>query len=130
MISRETYTGAPANGIEVSEPGCQTVLVELSGEFDVGDLETLRRNLDVVARPGQSVYVDLSRVFFLDTLCARELAVPSSSRGNLVICDSSWQARASLRACALEGPDFQSGVEDGTGEELCVVRETLDSTRR
>ena len=118
------------NSIEVSLPDRRCILVELSGEFDIDDLETLRRILDAAARLGRSACADLAGVTFLDLLCARELADRASSREDLVIGATSRQARASLRACCSEARQVFQVLDEGTVEELCPVREIPDGTRR
>ena len=128
MISRQTYrgvldTGISASSIEVSKLGRKSILVELSGEFDARDLDDLRRSLDYVTRSGRLGCVDLSRVTFLDLLCARELAGRSSPRGRLAIRNPSRQARLSLEACVLGARDFQGVAGGGTREEIDTIRE-------
>ena len=79
-----------------------TQVVELSGEFDVHDLETLRRVLDEVSSSGLPVHVDLFGVTFLDLRCTRELMVRSRLFEHRPFCDPSWQAEASIGSCRLD----------------------------
>ena len=75
--------------------------VQLAGEFDAYDWESLHQVLDALLSSRETVCVDLSRVTFLDLTCARELAVRSHSfYGNrLTLHNPSWQAVSSFRAC-------------------------------
>ena len=122
MTSSQTYanvldTGALDNSIEVGETYRQIVPVELSGEFDLDELDILRSALDGAMRAGRTVCADLSGVTFLDILCARELVERTCFHGGrLVIRSLSRQARASLEACVLEEPGFWSVAGSGTGE--------------
>ena len=94
-----------ANCIKVSMPGRQGILVELSGEFDIGDLETLRKTLDGVSESRLTIGVDLSGVTFLDILCARELVERTCFHGGrLVIRSLSRQARISLGTVLVRRP--------------------------
>ena len=76
------------------------VSVDLAGEFDAYDLETLCQVLDVLSHSREPACVNLSGVTFLDLGCARELAIRSYlCGGRLSLHSPSWQAAASLRAC-------------------------------
>ena len=76
-------------------------LVELSGEFDVRDLEYLREILNEAGE--RSAVVDLSGVTFLDVQTTRELAVRHQLyAGSLVFRRPSWAVRASVAACGYE----------------------------
>jgi len=101
----------------IYEPDHQDGWIELTGEFDVRDLETLRRTLDGV--PGSPVCVDLSGVTFLDLLCARELA-DRSRDGRLALREASWQAGHSFEACGFGDP--AGGGEDAARNRgMCEV---------
>lgn len=77
------------------------VSVDLVGEFDAYDLETLCQVLDVLSHSREPACVNLSGVTFLDLECARELAIRSYlCGGRLTLHSPSWQAAASLRACS------------------------------
>ncbi len=90
------------NSIEVRERDGMGVLVELYGEFDVHDLDSLREILGETRRLEPPVHVDLSKVTFLDAWCARELVVRSCLYGgDFVLRVATWQAQASFRACGL-----------------------------
>ena len=76
------------------------VSVDLVGEFDAYDLETLCQVLDVLSHSREPACVNLSGVTFLDLECTRELAIRSYlCGGRLTLHSPSWQAAASLRAC-------------------------------
>lgn len=76
-------------------------LVELSGEFDVRDLECLREVLNEAGE--RNAVVDLSRVTFLDLQTTRELAVRLQIfAGRLVFRRPSRAVRASVAACGYE----------------------------
>jgi anti-anti-sigma regulatory factor len=79
------------------------VSVNLAGEFDAYDLETLCQVLDVLLNSREPACVNLSGVTFLDLGCARELVIRSDlCGGRLTLHNPSWQAAASLRACGYE----------------------------
>ena len=61
---RVDTTKDTTEGIRVSELDNRGTLVESSGEFDVRDLEPLRRTLEGVSNSGLPTYVDLSGVTF------------------------------------------------------------------
>ena len=76
-------------------------LVELSGEFDARDLESLREILNEAGE--RTAVVDLSKVTFLDLQSTRELAVRYQLHaGNLVFRRPSRAVRASVAACGYE----------------------------
>lgn len=78
--------------------------IELWGEFDLTSADDLRDTLDNVASFSKPTFVDLSGVTFLDLQSARELAVRSHLYAHhLTLVNPSWQARASAKACKLEG---------------------------
>jgi anti-anti-sigma regulatory factor len=82
------------------QPELAHVSLDLVGEFDTFDLESLREALDGLSNSKETVYVDLSMVTFLDLRCARELATRSHlCGGRLVLRNPTWQAVWSLRAC-------------------------------
>ena len=86
--------------IKTNEVDDQSILVELSGEFDLGDLESLRTVVDGALSTGLPIWVDLSRVTFLDMRVAQELAVQSQLYGNrLRLRNLSWQVEARSGAC-------------------------------
>ena len=85
------------------QPNLAHVSLDLVGEFDTYDLESLREALDGLLNSKETVYVDLSGVTFLDLRCARELAIRSDiCDGRLMLRNASWQAVSSLRACGCE----------------------------
>jgi len=61
--------------IKISELDYLGILVELSGELDVRDLEHLRSALYDALSSGLPTYVNLSGVSFLDVRCAQELTI-------------------------------------------------------
>ncbi len=76
------------------------VFVDLVGEFDTYNLETLCEVLDGLPGSKESVCVDLSGVTFLDLRCARELALRSHlCGGRLMLRNPSWQAVSSFKTC-------------------------------
>lgn len=90
--------------IKTNEVEDKSILVELSGEFDLGDLESLRTVLDGALSSGLPIWVDLSRVTFLDMRVAQELAVQSQQHGDrLKLRNPSWQVEASVGACGFGG---------------------------
>lgn len=90
--------------IRVYESSWMGIFVELSGEFDVGARRALGKTLGSVARWDRPVYVDLSRVTFMDSSCLRELAVQHQLHvDNLALCNPSRQVELSVAACDLEG---------------------------
>jgi anti-anti-sigma regulatory factor len=58
-------------------PDLAHVSLDLVGEFDTYDLESLREALDGLLNSKETVYIDLSGVTFLDLRCTRELAIRS-----------------------------------------------------
>jgi hypothetical protein len=88
--------------IEISAWGRAGILVELFGEFDVRDLSTLRKVLGIVLKARLPAHLDLSKVTFLDVRCAWELAELASLYDYLMLRDSSWECKASLKACGRE----------------------------
>ena len=113
-------------GIRVSDLDNRGILVELSGEFDVRDLEPLRRTLEGVSNSGLPTYVDLSGVTFLDVRCTRELAVRFDVYGRrLVLRNLSWQAEASFRACG-----FLDRIASCPGEAPCYWTEFQERAER
>lgn len=102
---KDTTTGIRVSGIRIGRAELRGVLIELTGEFDVHDLGTLRRTFDDTLSSGLPTYVDLSGVAFLDAACTRELAAQYHLYGLygrlLALRDPSWQAEASFRACSL-----------------------------
>ena len=102
------------SGISVREQGKSSVLVELSGEFDLHDLGNLCDALGGAAPGRPAAVVDLSRVTFLDIGTTRELAVRSQLHaGRLMLRNPSRAVRASVAACGLESWfDFCAGAAD------------------
>ncbi len=100
---RDTTTGIRVGDIRIGRAELRGVLIELTGEFDVHDLGTLRRTFDDTLSSGLPTYVDLSGVAFLDAACTRELAAQYHLYGLygrlLALRDPSWQAEASFRTC-------------------------------
>ena len=92
--------------------GERDVQVELSGEFDLHDLQELRDALGGAASSGRAAVVDLSGVTFLDIGTTRELAVSSQLHARqLVLLNPSTAVRASVAACGLESWfDFRAGA--------------------
>lgn len=90
-------------GIEASKTRSGNVLLEMRGEFDLSSLKDLKRNLDACASLREPVTVDLSGVTFLDSGCARELAVRSQLYAHrLILRSPSWETRATIHACGLD----------------------------
>lgn len=90
--------------VRVHRPTRRGILVELSGEFEVGTRRVLGRTLDSVASWGQPVFVDLSGVTFMDSSCLWELVVQHRlHRDRLALCNPSPQVELSVAACDLEG---------------------------
>lgn len=85
--------------IRIGAPDRAGILVELCGEFDVRDLDTLRKVRSIVLSAGLPTHVDLSGVTFLDLRCARELADRSWLYDHLLLRDPSWEAIASFKTC-------------------------------
>ena len=100
---RDTTTGIRVRDIRTGRAEPPGVLVELAGELDVHDLESLRRTIDDTLSSGLPTYVDLSGVTFLDTACTRELAAQYrlyDIYGRLLtLRDPFWQAKAGFRDC-------------------------------
>jgi len=89
-------------GMKVREDERGGLLVELSGEFDLRNLASLRGFLEDIAELGPPVVVDLSRVSFLDLGSARELAVCSHLHaGRVALRAPSAQVLVSLDAFGL-----------------------------
>lgn len=90
--------------VRVHRPTRRGILVELSGEFEVGTRRVLGRTLDSVASWGQPVFVDLSGVTFMDSSCLWEFVVQHRlHRDRLALCNPSPQVELSVAACDLEG---------------------------
>ena len=108
------------SGISVRNGGERDVLVELSGEFDLHDLEDLRDALGGAASSGRAAMVDLSGVTFLDLGTTRELAVHSWLHAHQMTLHSPSDAvRASVAACCLESWfDFRIRANDADGAAL------------
>jgi anti-anti-sigma regulatory factor len=84
-------------------PDLAHVSLDLVGEFDTYDLESLREALDGLLNSKETVYIDLSGVTFLDLRCTRELAIRADlCDGRLMLRNASWQVVSSLRACGYE----------------------------
>lgn len=105
------------SGIRVRDGGGKDVLVELSGEFDLHNLENLRGALGGAALSGRQAVVDLSGVTFLDIGATRELAVRAQVHAHqLLLSRPSGAVRASIAACGLESWfDFLPGTGDAGG---------------
>lgn len=109
--TRDMVAGVRVTDVRCGELELPGVLVELTGELDIRDLEPIQRTLDDALGSGLPTYVDLSKVTFLDARCTRELAVQyrlfGTYGGLLALRAPSWQATASFRACGfghLVGP--------------------------
>ena len=106
--------GEGVSGISTQDGDERDVLVELSGEFDLHDLEDLRAALGGAASSGRATVVDLSGVTFLDVGTTRELAVRSQLHAHQMTLHSpSAAVRASVAACGLESWfDFRVRAND------------------
>ncbi|MGH3146850.1 MAG: STAS domain-containing protein [Rubrobacter sp.] len=110
------------NGISVRERGEASRLVELSGEFDLHDLENLRVALDWAlggtSTPSSPAVVDLSGVTFLDVVTTRELALSSQLHARYMTLHSPSPAvLASVAACGL-GDWFRFGDDAAAVPEV------------
>ena len=77
--------------VRIHQADHRGVWIELSGEFDIQELGTLRHVLSGGAHPGRAAYVDLSGITFMDTLCVQELAAQHQIHtGRLALCNPSW----------------------------------------
>jgi anti-anti-sigma factor len=90
------------------------VLVELRGEFDQYNLEDLRETLSTVVALKRPTLINLASVTFLDIGATRELAIRTQLYAHhLILCNPSWQVRASVAACGFgEWFDFRTGADD------------------
>jgi anti-anti-sigma factor len=100
--------------------GERNVLVELSGEFDLHDLQNLSDALGGAVSSGRAAVVDLSGVTFLDVGTTRELAVRSQLHAHQMTLHSpSTAVHASVAACGLESWfDFRVRIRDVDGAAL------------
>ena len=100
--------------------GESDMLVELSGEFDLHDLQNLSDALGDAVSSGRAAVVDLSGVTFLDVGTTRELAVCSQLHAHqMTLHNPSWAVRASVAACGLESWfDFRVRTRDVDGAAL------------
>ncbi len=90
------------SGISVQQRREGGTLVELSGEFDLHDLERLRGALDEAPAPQHPAVVDLSGVTFLDIRTTRELAIRSRLHApHMTLLSPSPAVLASVAACGL-----------------------------
>lgn len=81
----------------------ELVLVKLSGELDIQYQKILKNILSDCLASERSALVDLSRVTFMDSLCARELVVHYQlGKGSMALCDPSWEVELSVAACDQE----------------------------
>ena len=136
--TKDTTTGIRVREIRIGEFDLPGVLVELSGELDVHDLESLREAMNGALSSELPTYVDLSGVTFLDGMCTRELAARyrlySIYDRLLALRAPSWQAEASFRACGfgylvgsyLDGEQFypleaRKGAEEKHGKALALA---------
>lgn len=96
-------------------------MVELSGEFDLQNLNTLRDELKEAA--ARNSVVDLSGVTFMDLQATRELAVQLQFHsGSLSFRCPSRAVLASIAACGYE-PWFGFGTEEaGKGLAAGLLR--------
>ena len=97
-----------------SGEGCAAIL---RGEFDLSCHAALGSALEGALGLGTSVFVDLSRVTFLDASCVRELALALSLHGErLVLVAPSREVEVSVAACGMEdlvrfgSPDREKGT--------------------
>lgn len=90
--------------------------INLSGEVDIQCLAALRETLEVALRSRHPVFVDLSGVTFLDTLCIRELVVQYQLHTDrLALYGPSAEVELTVAACELEGwldfyPDLDAAL--------------------
>ena len=78
-------------------------MVTLSGEFDVRYQAILEDTLSDCLASGRLTLVDLSGVTFMDSRCARELAIHYQiGEGRVALCDPSREVELSVAACDLE----------------------------
>lgn len=92
------------------------ILISLSGGWDIRYLEALEKLLGKILRREWPMFVDLSRITFLDARCARELAVQYQlHRDNLVLCNPSPQVRLTRGTCGIEEWIDFATVETGAG---------------
>lgn len=104
MISYDIHTKELENG---------NLLVRLRGEFDLSNLDELRRTLDRVLSFRVHTSVDLSGVTFADLQTLRELAVYSWLYAHyLDLCAPSRQFTRSIEACG-----FQKRIRFSPGPE-------------
>ena len=96
-------------------------MVELSGEFDLQDLDVLRDGPNEAAL--RNSVVDLSGVTFMDLQATRELAVHHQFHsGSLSFRHPSQAVLASIAACGYE-PWFDFGTEEaGRGLTAGLLR--------
>ena len=96
------------------------MLVELSGEFDLHDLQSLSEALGGATSSGRSAVVDLSGVTFLDVGATRELAACSLLHADrMTLRSPSAAVHASVAACGLGSWfDFRVGATDGAAAAL------------
>lgn len=101
-------------GIEVRERNERGALIELSGEFDLHNLEKLQEALSDVVALRRPTMIDLSGVTFLDIGATRELTVRSRLYAHhLTLCNPSWQVRASVATCGFGAwLDFHTDADD------------------
>ena len=98
------------NVINVREQCEGGTLVELSGEFDLHDLEGLRVALGGDPATARPAVVDLSGVTFLDIGVTRELALRSQLHApHMTLLGPSPAVLASVAACGL-GDWFDFGA--------------------
>jgi anti-anti-sigma factor len=83
--------------------GERSILVKLSGEFDVRCQKILADVLGDCLTTDLPTSVDLSGVTFMDSRCVEELAVHYQlGQGRLALCDPSRQVELGVTACGLE----------------------------
>ena len=98
-LSDSTILGATQRDRSEDRP----VLVSLSGEFDVRYHRVLEDTLSDCLASGRPTLVDLSGVTFMDSRCARELAIHYQlGEGRVALCDPSREVELSVAACDLE----------------------------
>jgi anti-anti-sigma factor len=72
--------------------GNRSILVKLSGEFDVRCQKTLEDTLSGCLASGRPTVVDLSDVTFMDSRCLEELVIVYQlGKGRVALCDPSQE---------------------------------------
>ena len=83
--------------------GNRSILVKLSGEFDVRCQKTLEDTLSGCLASGRPTVVDLSDVTFMDSRCLEELVIVYQlGKGRVALCDPSQEVELGVAVCDLE----------------------------